>query len=257
MTITDSGSAPRAAERHRFTSLIEPYRTALQAYCRSITHSTWEADDLVQDTWLKAYKMFLRKPSRSDMSKTYLFRIAHNTWIDRCRRRRHTTGPLSDELHSLSEEAVDPVELRSAMETLVTSLPARQRVLVLLVDMFGYSAAEAAELIRSTEGAVKAGLHRARAKLKSLSGGPDRAPEENALPTERRKVDEHIVYAYLQAFRQHNPYALARLLNEEAQTDFVPVVTGSMSADKQARGAARRQPGPQSMMILHSRLTAA
>ncbi|CAG7630465.1 RNA polymerase sigma factor [Paenibacillus allorhizosphaerae] len=256
MTIHVFGSASHAEDQSRFTALIEPYRAALQAYCRSIAHSSWEADDLVQDTWLKAYKMFLRQPARSDMSKTYLFRIAHNTWIDRCRKRRHAADSLGDEQNRLPEETVDPVELRNAMETLVASLPARQRVLLLLVDTFGYTASEAAQLIRSTEGAVKAVLHRARAKLKSLSSVPAESPGEQAT-TDGRIVDEHIVYAYLQAFRQHNPHALVRLLNEETQTDCVSVVTGSLTAGGMNNEISMNPQAPLSMMIHSSRMMAA
>lgn len=247
MTIHEFGSVSFAEERSRFAALIEPYRSALQAYCRSIARSSWEADDLVQDTWLKAYQMFLRQPARGDMSKTYLFRIAHNTWIDRCRKKRHAAGALEGEPFRLPQEEVDPIELCSAMETLVAYLPARQRVLLLLVDAFGYTAAEAAQLIRSTEGAVKAVLHRARAKLKSLVSVSGE-PTEAAAPTDGRVVNDHIVYAYLQAFRQHNPQALVRLLNEEVQTDCVPAVVGSFHTGVLSSGMPMHPQAAFSMM---------
>lgn len=223
MTPTDSSLADRQG---RFAARIEPFRPALEAYCRTLTRSTWEADDLVQDTCLKAYSMFLRGQVRDDMSKAYLFRIAYNTWIDHCRKERVPVDALNDEQDSLPDAEADPIELQGAMETLIAELPARQRVLLLLVDIFGFTASEAARMIVSTEGAVKAVLHRARAKLKTLNREQAGAEAKPGAPAERR-VDESLVYAYLKAFRQHNPYALVRLLNEETELDLIPVVAGS------------------------------
>jgi RNA polymerase sigma factor (sigma-70 family) len=222
----------------QFSILIEPYRSALQAYCRSIAATTWDADDLVQETWLKAYKMFLRESTRNDMSKTYLFRIAPNTWIDHCRKKRHAVETLTAD-NEYPSETSEQVELRSAMGTLITNLPARQIVLLMLIDGFGYTALETAQLLQSTEGAVKAGLHRARAKLRALNGNADRTTQEY-LVSKERKVDEHIVYTYLQAFQQHNPYALVRLLNDVGRLDIAPVIVGSTSSKKHTVESAER-----------------
>ncbi|OXM82411.1 RNA polymerase sigma factor [Paenibacillus rigui] len=247
---TEAGSVQHGGDRQRFTSLMEPFRPALLAYCRSIAHSSWEADDLVQDTWLKAYRMFLREPSREDLSKTYLFRIAHNTWIDRCRqKKRHPLAEASSEWDLPMEKPVDGLELRAAMEALVAYLPARQRVLLLLIDTLGFTASETARLIRSTEGAVKAGLHRARAKLKSLRDGVSGHPDDKLLRPSSLKVDEQVVYAYLQAFQQHNPYALVRLLNEEVQRDALPAVIGMKSGKKREAQAVHQLPHPSCLML--------
>lgn len=255
MTTIDSRSM-QMTERQRFSSLIEPYRPALQAYCRSISRSSWEADDLVQDTWLKAYKMFLREPSRNGMSKTYLFRIAQNTWIDRCRKRKYSIDSLSAEQDYPLEGGIDPIDLRNAMEVLVANLPARQRIILLLVDMFGFSASETAKLVLSTEGAVKAGLHRARSKLKLLNETTGQMLDECSETADRHTVDEHIVYAYLQAFNQHNPYALVRLLNEETQSDYVPAIVSSASSNNSGKKSCESW-SPNSILQLENHLMAA
>jgi len=242
MTTEAAGSGKYTAEQRRFASLMEPLRPSLQAYCRSIAHSSWEADDLAQDTWVKAYRMYLRDPSRTEMSKSYLYRIAHNTWIDRCRRKqRQGNGVSSETLELVSPSSVDPIELRGAMETLIAHLPARQRVVVLLVEALGFTAQETARLLGTTEGAVKAGLHRARTKLKSVRDEAAGSSDEGKLVPERGAVDEHVVYAYLQAFQQHNPFALARLLNEETRQDLLPAVVG-MQSGKRRKAAAQPDP---------------
>jgi RNA polymerase sigma factor (sigma-70 family) len=194
----------------RFLSLFEPKRRVLEGYCRSITGSPWEADDLLQETSLKAYSMFKRNPFQQELPKAYLFRIASNAWIDRCRRSR-STSDIHEAGHGLAADApVDFFEIKDAVERLVSLLPERQRVLVMLVDVFQFTVSETAVLLGTTEGAVKAGLHRARTKLKANrdSGEPD--------SNEYGGVDEAVVYAYLEAFQNRNPHALVMLLNGEA-----------------------------------------
>ncbi|MCZ8514214.1 RNA polymerase sigma factor [Paenibacillus filicis] len=249
----ESKLQPGPEESVRFAALIEPYRSALETYCRFLARSPWEADDLAQDTWLKAYGMFLRDPSREDMSKAYLCRIARNTWIDRCRRKRRAADLISGEagLCEPAQESEDPFKVRTAIEALVEHLPPRQRVILLLIDTLGFTAAETAMLIRSTEGAVKAGLHRAREKLRTIRGRGAETPDRRLQPTskDRPQVDEQVVYAYLQAFRQHNFSALIRLLNDETSpADLLPAVTGSAAVNK---------PGTSSGMSPRSLLMAA
>jgi len=219
--------------QERFEALAAPYRSSLEWYCRNIAGSAWEADDLVQDTWLKAFAMFKRQPLRGDMSKAYLFRIASNTWIDRYRKSRLPVDSFEDQEQIASRSGVDPSEVEDAIETLVAHLPERQRAILLLVDVFQFSSGEAASMLGMTEGAVKAGLHRARTKLQSLrdSGKDDESSgaEERA---KGRQVDEKLVYAYMEAFAQMDPAAIAMLHNDAAQPDLVKALTCTRSAGK-------------------------
>lgn len=250
MMTFEAGAGQYMALQYRFSSLMEPYRTVLQAYCRSIARSAWEADDLAQDTWMKAYRMFLREPARAEMSKTYLFRIAQNTWIDRCRQqKRHALVPAG-EAPDIPVRAVDPFELREAMETLIANLPARQRVMLMLVDALGFTALETARLVGTTEGAVKAGLHRARAKLKSVRTRTMESWDTARTAPSPLKVDEQVVYAYLEAFQQHNPYALVRLLNEETAQATVPAVIGIQRSKIQGAQAAQPSPLQSCFMVM-------
>jgi RNA polymerase sigma factor (sigma-70 family) len=246
--------------QERFTALVAPYRSALEWYCRSIAGSSWEADDLVQDTWLKAFAMFKREPYRDDMSKAYLFRIASNTWIDRGRKSRFPIDSYDSKEEFIAPQNTDPAEIKDAIETLVAYLPERQRAIVLLVDVFQFTASEVSQMIGMTEGAVKAGLHRARSKLKSLinkaiDGGTGEAG--TSATAERRKVDEKLVYAYLEAFEQQNPAAIAMLHNEAANPDLVRSVQGNRRAGQTKQGEAKQSGSPNRTEAIYSHLSMA
>ncbi|WP_334075998.1 MULTISPECIES: RNA polymerase sigma factor [Paenibacillus] len=143
---------------------ITLHHQALRQYCRALAGSPWEGDDLVQDTWLKVWSALQRGVQENRITRAYLYRVARNAWIDRNRKK---TLPLVEQpLEELQHPNADPMEVWMAMEILVQQLAPGQRTAFLLVDVLKYTAAEAAELTRSSEGAIKAALHRARAKLK-------------------------------------------------------------------------------------------
>jgi RNA polymerase sigma factor (sigma-70 family) len=221
-----SPSKPPRDLNKEFEISIEPYRSALMRYCLGVTGCSWSAEDLMQETLMKAFIMLCRQPYPPPISKAYLFRIASNAWIDHCRKQRIDIDSYKELQDVASEQAVDPLEIKDAIETLVALLPPKQRVITLLIDVFEYTAAEVAEMIQSTEGAVKAGLHRARTKLKSLT--KMKSPERNVGEYLKRKqvVDQDVVIAYLKAFNQRDPYAVALLLNDHTHLDMIPSLQG-------------------------------
>jgi len=226
----------------QFVARIEPLQTALQRYCLSITRSEVEAEDLQQETLLKAYVMFIRKHGHQQLSKAYLFRIASNAWIDRCRKERLHVDSFSDTAAIPALLDVDALELQHAMETLIAALPVRQRIVLLLVECLRFTSGETARLMQTTEGAVKAMLNRAKSKLRTHSG-----KDSPAQPGSRERVDEKVVYAYLAAFRAQDAQALLLLLNDSAQLDLVPVVTGKREAT--GRTSPRRaEPQPKTVL---------
>src|SRR5690606_35265529 len=138
----------------------------------------------------------------------YLYKIANHIYIDG--RRKNRTGAES---YSIDGTAVDELQanesdvasLWTAMETIVNRLPINQRITLMLIDVFRYTAAETAELLSTTEGAVKALLHRARTKLRSERKGTEadkgsRLGKRNGSSQAAAPYNEHIVYAYLKAF---------------------------------------------------------
>lgn len=151
---------------------LEPYMPGLKIYCRSLTGNDWDADDLVQDVWAKILLALERNPERP-ISRSFLFRIAKNAWIDRYRAERKRDGYTTfDETYlSTVPFTVDGSLARELLEQLADSLNPRQMVLVILIDAFAFSAAESAALLDMTEGAVKEGLKRARRRLQAFTAG--------------------------------------------------------------------------------------
>ncbi|MFP4979077.1 RNA polymerase sigma factor [Paenibacillus sp. CN-4] len=232
-----------ARGQDKIGELARLHQAELLRYCRHLTGSAWEAEDLAQDTWIKLAGALARKWEQPEISRSYLFKAAYHVWIDRSRRKQLTVTPLPDE--GLPGPAADPLELRAAMESLIERLPPGQRTAVLLIDALMYTPAEAAELLGTTPGAVKALLHRARRKLAETaeaekrgdsareSGRSGRKPEsnDNRVRSERR-VDEKVVSAYIKAFAERDAKALSLLMNDASPLDLVPVVTGCLPASQ-------------------------
>lgn len=197
-----------------FQKLIEPHRPALWRYCLRLTGSPWDAEDLLQETLMKAFARLTHwQPLEA---RPYLFRIASNTWVDQQRRARLVTGNLDETVLETAAICTDPGETMMAMEHLVRLLPPRQRVIVLLTEVFDFTAAEVAGMIGATEGAIKSALHRAR---NSLYGAVDESTAAEAKPVIR--PSNRVVTAYLEAFNRRDPDAIATLLTDDATSDIV------------------------------------
>ncbi|MFF2018306.1 RNA polymerase sigma factor [Paenibacillus sp. NPDC058177] len=159
MTFNDqpAGMMPDA----HMTTLLQ---AALKRYCLSLTQSPWDAEDLAQDTWIKVLS-YLQKAEHRNI-EALLLRTARNTWIDTVRRKMTFARILG-----LQPPAAEGMEdsctagTEAAFQALLEHLSPLQRTVFLLRDVLGHSALEAAELLNTTEGAVKAALHRARQSL--------------------------------------------------------------------------------------------
>lgn len=203
--------------RTRFELEIEPHRAELWQYCRRLTGSAWDAEDLVQETLQRALANLANLWQAVD-PRAYVFRIATNAWIDRKRvDARAELRELFDELPSRQPDLDARVDAHAALGHLVRVLTPLQRVVFLLCETLGFRAREAAQVLGTTEGAVKAALHRARVSLadsveESESGGARLTPPENM---------SELVQRYVAAFDARDPDAIAALLHEEAVTTVV------------------------------------
>jgi len=146
---------------HRFLQCTEPLRLALHQYCRALTGSVWDAEDLVQDTLLRAFAKLGDVAPQIDNLKAYLFRIASNVWVDHFRRPDWVTLEKSP----MTSNPEQSLEIRDAAQQLMRLLPPQERAAVVLKDVFDFRLAEIAEMLHTTVGAVKAAVHRERAKL--------------------------------------------------------------------------------------------
>jgi RNA polymerase sigma-70 factor (ECF subfamily) len=239
----------RATETDRFEAVTAPLRRELFAHCYRMTGSVHDAEDLVQETYVRAWRAFDRFEDRSSV-RTWMYRIATNvclTAIDRGRRRALPSGlgaPATDPFAPATmasedvlwlepipdrfvvDELGDPAEVvamrqgvRLALIAGLQLLPLRQRVALILCDVLAWPAADAAELLDVSVVAVKSLLQRARARLADVSASDDNLAE----PTDagaRRIVDR-----YVAAFEQSDMAAIERLLADDAVLEIAGSTT--------------------------------
>jgi RNA polymerase sigma-70 factor (ECF subfamily) len=235
---------PVEAAADRVSAELEPHRLELTAYCYRMLGSSFEAEDAVQETFLRAWRAFDRFEGRSAV-KSWLYRIATNVCLDmlggRERRARPmdlgpAREPVASNLNALPEvtwiEPVpdalvlpegDPAELALARESIrlafvaaLQHLPPRQRAVLILCEVLRWKAAEVAELLDTSVASVNSALQRARATLESgnVSAG-DAAPPLN-------DEDRALLERYVQAFEQYDIDALTSLLHEDATQSMPP-----------------------------------
>ncbi|MEU0602017.1 sigma-70 family RNA polymerase sigma factor [Streptomyces sp. NPDC006393] len=223
--------------RHDGPVEFEPYRGELTAYCYRMLGSFHDAEDLVQETLLRAWKARDRyDPARASV-RTWLYRIATNaclTALEGRGRRPLPSGlgaPSDDPGASLApaldvpwlepfpDARFDPevrTDLRLAWVAAVQYLPARQRAVLVLREVLGFSAAEVAEQLGTTVAAVNSALQRVRAALAG-AGDADAVTEPD--DPEVRAV----VQRYMHAFEAADVPALVRLLADDAVLEMPPV----------------------------------
>jgi RNA polymerase sigma-70 factor (ECF subfamily) len=143
-----------------FLELYEPLRPELYKYCRYLTRTPWDAEDLVQDTLARAFVTLGSLYQQPPNPRAWMFRVASNLWISRMRRAREVLG-LPPDAPAQPMAATD----RDAVSTLLQSLSPQERAAVVLKDVFGFTVEEIAEALSTTAGAVKIALHRGRGKL--------------------------------------------------------------------------------------------
>jgi RNA polymerase sigma-70 factor, ECF subfamily len=221
---------------------LEEHRAALTGHCYRMLGSAAEADDAVQETLVRAWRNLDRFEARSSM-RTWLYRIATRVCLDalgdRSRRARpmelgpvgtpddtltqlpgsHWIEPIPDAL-ALPSDA-DPSELvvlrqsiRLAFVAALQHLPPRQRAVLLLTEVLGWSAAEVAESLETSVASVNSALQRARATLATRDLTQARAPLSDAQST--------LLDRYVEAFERYDVAALTGLLHQDATLSMPP-----------------------------------
>lgn len=152
-------------EREAFDELIDRYADRLRGYVRRVAASNAEADDLVQDTWLRVIRGLpgLRNPARF---RSWLFGIAHRVLVDRLRTRYAEPStadvePLADATNLLEEEIQ-----RDQIERGLDVLAPVDREVIVLFHLEQFTLSEVAESISVPVGTVKSRLHRARRQMR-------------------------------------------------------------------------------------------
>ncbi|WP_091308559.1 sigma-70 family RNA polymerase sigma factor [Micromonospora chersina] len=216
---------------------FEPHRGELLAYCYRMLGSFHEAEDLVQETMLRAWRARDRyDPARASV-RTWLYRIATNACLTALEGRARRPLPSGLGAPSVDPEAplapaldipwLQPfpdarldadvrTDLRLALVAAMQALPARQRAVLLLREVLEFSAAEVAAQLGTTVAAVNSALQRARVALADV--GDAGAVTEPDDPEVRA-----VVQRYVRAFEAADVPALVRLLTDQAVLEMPPV----------------------------------
>jgi RNA polymerase sigma-70 factor (ECF subfamily) len=223
-------------DRDAFVDRAERHRPALRAHLYRMTASLEEAEDLVQETLLRAWRNRDRFEGRSSL-RAWLYRIATNTALDALKRRPHTVAvgrgvevpwlqPFPDEmLDQIATEEEEPDSAVLARETIeltflvaVQHLPPRQRAVLLMRDVLGWSAAQTAEALKHSMPAVNSALQRARATLRQ------HLPKERSdwAPSEPTPEDRRLLERYMEAHDRADAEAIAELLGDEMRFTMPP-----------------------------------
>jgi RNA polymerase sigma-70 factor, ECF subfamily len=158
---------------HRYVDMLVPLRPALHAYCRRLAGNVWDAEDLVQDTLVRAFGRWGVTYPEIRNPRSYLLRTATNVWIDTLRRRDvETRAPLAiaGDAGIARSDPEASSHLRDAGTRLLQRLSPQERAAVVLKEVFDMTLEEIADLLATTPGAVKAALHRGRDRLREPEG---------------------------------------------------------------------------------------
>lgn len=240
----------KSGDRESFQQLTEPYRRELQVHCYRMLGSFHDAEDLVQETLLRAWRGLAGFDGRASI-RYWLYRIATNACLNALAARSSAGRALPDMLRAPTEQmpdrepasdtawlepypdsALDGIadgaprpdaryEMREAVHlafiAAIQLLPPRQRAALLLNDVLGWSAAESARLLDSSVAAVNSALQRARATIEArLSAGSSGV---SAAATEQQRL---LLERYVCAWESSDVDGFAALLREDATLSMPP-----------------------------------
>jgi RNA polymerase sigma factor (sigma-70 family) len=136
------------------------YYLKLQKYCYFLTQSKWDGDDVAQEAMIKAISYY----SQERITPALLNKIAHNQWLDTLRKRKNEQ--FGDE--AMREENYASVgDTIASVDLLIDTFTPRQAIIFLLKEAFHYRSKEIAEILNTTEMAVKASLNRAKKRIEN------------------------------------------------------------------------------------------
>jgi RNA polymerase sigma-70 factor, ECF subfamily len=236
-----------ASPSDEFVRRAERYRPELLAHCYRMLGSQADAEDAVQETYVRAWRSFASFEARSS-ERTWLYRIATNTCLTA--RQHHSRRVLPSGLGApsadpsappgpadpavawlqpfpdamISPDTNDPAAIvvtrdsvRLALIASLQHLPSRQRAVLILRDVLAWPAAEVAELLGMSVAAVKSALQRARARMGEVAPAADQVPELTE-PEHRELLSR-----YIAAFQNADAAALERLLRQDATLEAPPL----------------------------------
>jgi RNA polymerase sigma-70 factor, ECF subfamily len=243
--MTDTAVRAAGPDAADLTAQIESHRAELTGYCYRMLGSTFEAEDAVQETMVRAWRALDRFEGRSSL-RSWLYRIATNVCLDMLSASQRRARPM--DLRSAQSadtplpaplvettwiepvpsgmvipENADPAETAIARESVklafmaaLQHLPPRQRAVLILREVLRWQASEVAELMGTSVASVNSALQRARATLDQ---------REVALDGPHPELDEDgraLLARYVEAFERYDMDALTALLHEDADWNMPP-----------------------------------
>jgi RNA polymerase sigma-70 factor, ECF subfamily len=220
---------------------LEAHRTALTGHCYRMLGSVVDADDAAQETMIRAWRNLDRFDGRASL-RTWLYRIATNVCLDELARRERRARPIEEgpagsttdaliqrpathwiepipDAYALPADA-DPSEramlrqsIRLAFVAALQRLAPKQRAALLMVEVLGWSVAEAAATLDTSAAAVNSALQRARAAL---------ATRGDNTPSELSESQRHLLKRYVEAFERYDIDELAALLRQDVNFSMPP-----------------------------------
>jgi RNA polymerase sigma-70 factor (ECF subfamily) len=221
---------------------LEAFRTELNGYCYRMLGSSFEAEDAVQETMVRAWKGLDRFEGRSAL-RSWLYRIATNVCLDMLgsaqRRARPMDlggpgsqasgvadlgqmpemvwlGPAPDAKVLPDEAAVAKESIRLAFVAALQHLPPKQRAVLILREVLAWSAQEVAELLETSVPSVNSALQRARATMAETDVKTD-------ISKPMDEEQKNLLVRYVDAFERYDMAALAKLLHEDATLSMPPM----------------------------------
>ena len=245
--------AVRGGNQDAFASLIAPYRGELHAHCYRMLGSVHDAEDALQEAMLRAWRGVGRFQGRSSL-RSWLYKIATNTCLDAIARRPKRVLPLDySDAHDPNDGVGEPVvesvwvepypdqelglidgyaapearyELRESVELAFVAamqhLPARQRAVLILREVLGYSARETADSLETSVASVNSALQRARSTV------DEKLPEQSQQATLRALGDQklqQIVEQYIDAMGRGDVEQVVSMLTEDAAWSMPPLAS--------------------------------
>jgi RNA polymerase sigma-70 factor, ECF subfamily len=246
-------AAAAGGDEAAFAGLVEPYRRELHAHCYRMLGSLHDADDALQETLLRAWRGLAKFEARSAL-RSWLYTIATNTCLTQIERRPKRVlpidyGPATDPHTAPGEPVVESVwvepypdetlgledgfaapearyEQREGIElafiAALQHLAANQRAVLILREVLGFSAREAADMLDTTVASVNSALQRARAAVE------ERVPEQSQQAALRSLGDEglrDLVDRYVDVWERNDVQAFAAMLAEDATFAMPPLAT--------------------------------
>src|SRR3954470_20419359 len=246
-------AAARKGDEEAFRRLVEPYRGELHAHAYRMLGSVHDAEDALQDALLRAWRGLARFEGRSTL-RSWLYTITTNTSLNAISRRPKRVLPIdyapaadphdgpglpvaesvcmepyADDKFGLQDGLAGPearYEQRESVELAFVAalqhLPANQRAVLILREVLGYSAKEAAEALETTTASVNSALQRARAAVEERLPGESQQEAARALGDDglRRVVD-----GYVDAWQRADVDAVVAMLTEDAAFSMPPLRT--------------------------------